>query len=92
MLMYRAPVGRAAADLAPPEQRPVPGARHVEGPGHVAGVRTAAAVERPLALISWTLLFLLVRSFVTGWLLASWVCLYRQCEIGRVNRETWIRY
>lgn len=52
----------------------------------------AAAVERPLALISWTLLFLLGRSFVTGWLLASWVCLYRQCEIGRVNRETWIRY
>ena len=32
------------------------------------------------------------RAFVTGWLLASWVCLFRQCEIGRVNRETWIRY
>ncbi len=52
----------------------------------------AAAVERPLALISWTVVFLLGRSLVTGWLLASWVCLYRQCEIGRVNKETWIRY
>lgn len=52
----------------------------------------AAAVERPLALLCWTLLFLLGRAFITGWLLASWVCLYRQCEIGRVNRETWIRY
>ena len=52
----------------------------------------AAATERPLALITWKLLYVLVQSLVTGWLLASWVCLFRQCEIGRVNRETWIRY
>ncbi len=52
----------------------------------------AAAAERPLALILWQLLFLLARALVTGWLLASWVCLYRQCEIGQLNRETWIRY
>lgn len=52
----------------------------------------SAATERPLALIFWNLLFALARAFVTGWLLASWVCLYRQCEIGRVKRETWIRY
>jgi hypothetical protein len=52
----------------------------------------AAAEGRPLALILSTLLFVPGRAFVTGWLLASWVCLYRQCEIGRVTRETWIRY
>lgn len=52
----------------------------------------AAAVDRPLALILWKLAYILASSFVTGWLLASWVCLYRQCEVGRVNRETWIRY
>ncbi len=52
----------------------------------------AAATDRPLALILWKLLFIIARAFVTGWLLAAWVCLYRQCEIGRVNRETWIRY
>ena len=52
----------------------------------------AAATERPLALILWKLLYLLARAFVTGWLLASWVCLFRQCEIGQVNREAWIRY
>jgi hypothetical protein len=52
----------------------------------------AAAADRPLALISWTIGFVLLRALVTGWLLASWVCLYRQCEIGRVNRETWIKY
>ena len=52
----------------------------------------AAATERPLALIAWKLLYVLARAFVSGWLLASWVCLFRQCEIGRINRETWIRY
>jgi hypothetical protein len=57
----------------------------------VDSVIRAAATERPLALISWKLLYLLGRAFVTGWLLASWVSLFRQCEIGRVNRESWIR-
>ena len=52
----------------------------------------AAATERPLALIVWKLGYILARALVTGWLLASWVCLFRQCEIGRVDRETWIRY
>jgi hypothetical protein len=52
----------------------------------------AAATDRPLALILWKLFYILARALVTGWLLASWVCLFRQCEIGRVNRETWIRY
>jgi len=52
----------------------------------------AAATERLLALLFWKLCYVLMRAFVTGWLLASWVSLFRQCEIGRVNRETWIRY
>jgi hypothetical protein len=52
----------------------------------------AAATERPLALILWKVGYVLARAFITGWLLASWVSLFRQCEIGRVNRETWIRY
>ena len=52
----------------------------------------AAATERPLALIVWKLFYVLARALLSGWLLASWVCLFRQCEIGRVNRETWIRY
>jgi membrane-anchored glycerophosphoryl diester phosphodiesterase (GDPDase) len=52
----------------------------------------AAATDRPLALIVWKLFYVLVRAIVSGWLLASWVCLFRQCEIGRVNRESWIRY
>ncbi len=55
-------------------------------------VLRAAATERLLALFLWKVCYVLVRAFVTGWLLASWVSLFRQCEIGRVNRETWIRY
>ena len=52
----------------------------------------AAATERLLALLAWKILYVLARAFVTGWLLASWVSLFRQCEIGRANRETWIQY
>ncbi len=52
----------------------------------------AAATERLLALLLWKIFYVLARAFVTGWLLASWVALFRQCEIGLVNRESWIRY
>ncbi len=52
----------------------------------------AAATERLLALLLWKICYVLARAFVTGWLLASWVSLFRQCEVGRVNRESWIRY
>ncbi len=52
----------------------------------------AAATERLLALLLWKIFYVLARAFVTGWLLASWVALFRQCEIGLVNRESWIRF
>ena len=52
----------------------------------------AAATERLLALLLWKICYVSLRAFVTGWLLASWVSFFRQSEIGRVNRETWIQY
>jgi hypothetical protein len=52
----------------------------------------AAIADRVSALLIWKLIYVVTRGFVTGWLLASWVCLFRQCETGRVNQETWIRY
>jgi hypothetical protein len=52
----------------------------------------AAATERLIALLAWKLGYVLARAVLTGWLLASWVCLFRQCEIGRVNYESWIQY
>ena len=58
----------------------------------VDSVIRAAATERLLALLAWNLGYVLARACLTGWLLASWVCLFRQCEIGLVNHESWIRY
>lgn len=51
-----------------------------------------AIADRTAALLMWKMIYVVIRGFVTGWLLASWVCLFRQCETGRVNQETWIRY
>lgn len=48
--------------------------------------------DRVAALIIWKTLYVCLRGLVMGWLLASWVCLFRQCETGRIDRETWIRY
>jgi hypothetical protein len=51
-----------------------------------------AIADRMVALMVWKCIFVSVRGFITGWLLASWVCLFRQCETGRVNQESWIQY
>jgi hypothetical protein len=54
-------------------------------------VRSAVA-DRLGALFIWKFIFAFLRGIVTGWLLASWVCLFRQCESGRANQEKWIQY
>ena len=51
-----------------------------------------AAADRPIALIIWKVIYVFLRGLITGWLLASWVCLFRQSEIARMSRESWIRY
>ncbi|MEY2565138.1 MAG: hypothetical protein QOH88_3331 [Verrucomicrobiota bacterium] len=51
-----------------------------------------AVADRMVAVILWKLIYVCLRGFLTGWLLASWVCLFRQCETARANQETWIRY
>src|SRR6478672_2346316 len=35
--------------------------------------------DRVAALLIWKTFYVLLRGLVTGWLLASWVCLFRQC-------------
>jgi hypothetical protein len=52
----------------------------------------AAIGDRTAAMIAWRTIFVFIRAFVTGWLLASWVVLFRQCETGRISQENWIRY
>jgi hypothetical protein len=54
-------------------------------------VRSAIA-DRLGALLLWKFGFAFLRGIVTGWLLASWVCLFRQCETRRMNQEKWIQY
>ena len=47
---------------------------------------------RLVALIVWKCMFVTMRGLIIGWLLASWVCLFRQCETHRFDQESWIRY
>jgi hypothetical protein len=56
-----------------------------------AVIRSAIA-DRLGALFLWKFSFAFLRGMVTGWLLASWVCLFRQCENRRINQEKWIPY
>ena len=51
-----------------------------------------AMADRTIAIVIWKVIFVSLRALVTGWLLASWVCLFRQCETQRIGQESWIRY
>lgn len=55
-------------------------------------VLRGAIADRVTAMILWKLVYVVLRAFVTGWLLASWVCLFRQCETARIGQESWIRF
>src|SRR5256885_917084 len=51
-----------------------------------------AIADRLMAVMFWKSVFVVLRGFVTGWLLASWVCLFRRGETGEVYQQTWIEY
>src|SRR5438105_6421899 len=56
-----------------------------------AVVRGAIA-DRLGALFLWKFTFACLRGVITAWLLASWVCLFRQREARRLQHEKWIQY
>lgn len=58
----------------------------------VDAILRGAIADRLVAMIAWKAVYVCVRGLITGWLLASWVCLFRMCENARANQETWIRY
>ena len=58
----------------------------------VDAIARGAIADRLMALFLWKCLLVSLRGFITGWLLASWVCLFRQCETGRIDQESWIQY
>ena len=41
---------------------------------------------------AWSLVYPLIAAALAAWLLASWVCLYKRCEAGRLRHENWIRF
>jgi hypothetical protein len=51
-----------------------------------------AIADRLIPLILWKSFFVLARGLITGWLLASWVCLFRRGETGHVYQQSWIQY
>jgi hypothetical protein len=51
-----------------------------------------AIADRLGALFVWKFVFACLRGMITGWLLASWVCLFRLCEARRLHQEKWISY
>ena len=51
-----------------------------------------AIAERLIAMMIWKSIFVFLRGFITGWLLASWVCLFRRGETGHLYQQAWIEY
>jgi hypothetical protein len=51
-----------------------------------------AIADRILPLVVWNCFFVAARGFVIGWLLASWVCLFRRHETAALGQEHWIQY
>jgi len=55
-------------------------------------IMRGAIADRLVAMIIWKSIFVFLRGFITGWLLASWVCLFRRGETGHVYQQAWIEY
>jgi hypothetical protein len=55
-------------------------------------IMRGAIADRLVAMIIWKSIFVFLRGFITGWLLASWVCLFRRGETGQVYQQAWIEY
>jgi hypothetical protein len=58
----------------------------------IDAIMRSAIADRTVVMVVWKSIFVFLRALVTGWLLASWVVLFRQCETGRIAQENWIRY
>jgi hypothetical protein len=58
----------------------------------IDAVARGAIGDRLIVLIIWNCLFVAARGIITGWLLASWVCLFRRYETSALGQERWIQY
>src|SRR6266566_2936390 len=48
-------------------------------------IMRGAIADRLIAMVIWKSIFVFLRGFITGWLLASWVCLFRRGETGQIG-------
>ncbi len=48
--------------------------------------------EGTAIVIAWELVFPLIEALLAAWLLASWVCLFKRCEAGRIDVDNWIQF
>lgn len=48
--------------------------------------------EETLPTLAWSLVFPLLAAFVTAWLLAAWVCVFKRCETDRRPGDHWIKF
>jgi len=55
-------------------------------------IMRGAIADRLIAMVIWKSIFVFLRGFITGWLLASWVCLFRRGETGHLYQQAWIEY
>ncbi len=48
--------------------------------------------EESSATLIWNFVYPLLAAFVSGWLLATWVCVFKRCETGRLHPDDWIKF
>ena len=48
--------------------------------------------EGTAAGISWQLVAPVLETFIAGWLLASWVCIFKRADTGRSQEENWVAF
>jgi hypothetical protein len=48
--------------------------------------------EGTAPVLVWQLLYPTLMALVGGWLLASWVCLFKRCEAGMVHTQEWLKF
>jgi hypothetical protein len=60
---------------------------------HVANSAVVRGFEEgTAAVIAWGFVYPVLGAWIAGWLLASWVCLFKACEIGHTEFEEMLRF
>jgi hypothetical protein len=60
---------------------------HIANSAVILGFEDGAAI-----VIVWSFLYPVIGAWISGWLLASWVCLFKACETGHTKFENLVRF